>query len=200
MSEDKLALVTAKLSKREHAAYEYMMKYNQPKIAPTRSAEMYQLFLHGKSCEEISRLNPGFSLGQIVRARVDEEWDDRRDRHLAELLENARSVVQQRQMESILLLTDYMGAFNKLFGDKLKKYISTGNVQDLDGIPFNLKQYKEVLELMLKLTGQDKKEVKGEVLHKHVSEQPIPAAPTGLTQEQAAQVLMIIDQKNENKD
>lgn len=197
MSEDKLALSIAKLSKREEAAYQFVIKYNTPRIAPSRSTEMYQLFLNGKTCEEIARLNPGFNLGQVVRARVEDDWDERRDRHLADLLENARSVVQQRQMESIMFLTDYMSAMHKVFGDKMKKYIASGDITELEGIPFNFKQYKEILELMLKLTGQDKKEVKGEILHKHTAEQPVPTAATGLTPEKAAQLLAIIDEKSD---
>ncbi len=195
MSETGLARIEARLSARELNAYQFLVKSNQPKVSPSTSSGFFELFLNGKSCEEIMRLNKGFSLGQIVRCRVEDEWDERRDRHMAELLEGARATVQQRQMEGIVFLTDYMSAFHKLFGDKMKKYMQTGDVGEIQDLPFTFKQYKDILELMMKLTGQENnKKVQGEVVHKHVSAEPSQGRTT-LTPAQAAQVLEIIDSK-----
>jgi hypothetical protein len=68
-------------------------------------------------------------------------------------------------MESVMFSADLLASANKMFGDKLKKYIQTGDERELGTLKIDsLKQYRDAVELLLKLTGQDKKvEITGQV-------------------------------------
>ncbi len=146
------------LTKEEARAYRIYMAKKDPPLAPQIQAQLFNLYLNGASCEEIQRLNPNLSLGMIVRARVEGLWDDQRQRYLDSLFSAVRERVQQVQMESVMLTADMLAAANKMFGDKLKKYIQTDDPRELGELRIDsLKQYRDAVELLMKLTGQDKK-------------------------------------------
>ena len=152
------------LSPEETKAYKAYLKKNEPPLSPRVQAELFSLYLNGSTTEEIAALNPNFNLGMIVRAKVDGLWDQRRDAHLDALFSGVRDRVQQVQMESVLFTSDLLASANKMFGDKIKKYIQTGDESYLGTLKIDsLKQYRDAVDLLLKLTGQDKKmEIKGE--------------------------------------
>jgi uncharacterized protein YfaQ (DUF2300 family) len=113
------------------------------------------------------------------------------------LLEGVRERVSNTQVEAIGFACDLMAGFHKLQGDKLKKYIQTGDPAELGELStMNIKTYVTAVELLLKLTGQDKqgsdKKITGEIVHKHEVEQVVNTK-TGLSQKQAAKILEIID-------
>lgn len=153
------------LTPEEAKAYRLYMKKGDPPLAPGIQAELFSLYLNGTPCEDIARLNPNFSLGMIVRARIEGLWDARRDAHIRSLFENVRERVAQVQAESIMLTADMLAAANKQFGDKLKRFIQTGDESVLGDLKIDsLKQYRDAVALLMQLTGQDKKvQVSGEV-------------------------------------
>lgn len=170
-----LARVEKALTPKEKEAYLKYVEANKPPLAASTAANFFALFLQGHTCEEIAKLNPAFGLGIIVKARVDHSWDLARDENLENLMTNIRQVAQQKQLASIRFVTDAMAAFEKLAGEKFQRYIQTGDSAQLgEWKDMSLKQYKELLELLLKLTGQEgntTKKVTGDVLHRHVVEE-----------------------------
>lgn len=146
------------LTPEERKAFEIYMRLNQPPMAPSAQANFRELYLQGTSCEEIHRLNPGgFSLGAIVRARIEYSWDEARKLHQERLALRVRERVQQVQMETIERVANELAASNKLISDKALKYIQTGDESLLAGTSIgSLKHLKELSEILLKLTGQDK--------------------------------------------
>lgn len=152
------------LSPEETRALKLYMKKGDPPLSPRLQGELFSLYLNGSTTEEIAKLNPNLSLGMIVRAKVEGLWDQRLDAHRNHLLSTIRDRVQQVQMESIGLTADMLAAANKSFGDKFKRYLQTGDESVLGTLKIDsLKQYRDAVDLLLKLTGQDKKiEVKGE--------------------------------------
>jgi hypothetical protein len=165
MAEEIVLSPVDKLTPEERKAYKLYIQKGDPPLAPGVQAQLYMLYLNGSSCEEIVKLNPNFTLGMVARAKVEGLWDDRRDTHLQNLFENVRERVQQVQMESVMFSADLLSSANKMFGDKLKRYIQTGDERELGTLRIDsLKQYRDAVELLLKLTGQDKKvEVSGQV-------------------------------------
>jgi hypothetical protein len=146
------------LSPEERKAYKLYVQKGDPPLSPTVQMQLFELFLNGSTCEEIIQLNPNFSLGMIVRARVEGLWDERRAKHIDHLFEHVRERVQQVQMESVMFTSDLLAGANKMFGDKLKKYLQTGDERELGGLRIDtLKQYRDAVDLLMKLTGQDKK-------------------------------------------
>lgn len=166
------------LTPTESEAYRKYVEAGKPSLSPTTSAEMLRLFLLGHSCEEIAKLNPGFGLGIIVKARIEHKWDQHKEEHLDALLGDVRRLVQQTQVESVRFVADAMAAFQKMAGEKFQRYVQTGDITHLgDFKDMGFKQYKDLLEMLQKLTGQEtQKKVGGEITHRHVvQESSVPA-------------------------
>ena len=153
------------LNDRELSAYHYWQSTQDPPIAPSTQAKMFELFLQGKELEEIRRLNPGFSLGAIAAARLQGGWDQQRDQHLQDLLGKVRGRVQQSFLETVDLFCDLLAAKNKVHRDKVLKFIQSGDERELADLNLGgMKGYKDIIEGLAKLTGQDQnRKVSGSV-------------------------------------
>ena len=170
--EDKLAW----LNPAEKYALEYFQSNYQKggastySIAPSTQAQLFALYLNGRSLGEIRKLNhPSFSLGQIVSAAVENDWYNERKIYQSGLMQAARERLQQIGCESVQFLSDSLSAAHKQHGEALQKYLVSGNPADLGAFGVgSIRQYKEVAELLLKITGQEKTStlnVKGTVEH-----------------------------------
>lgn len=164
-----------RLTSRELIAYQFQTEQRLPDLARALSNEMFQLFLSGKDCLEIVRLNKGITLGQIVQARIKGEWDIRRDEYLDNLLKSTQSRYQQAQLEVIGFAADGMAVYHRMWGDACKRFLQTGDPKDLG--PFrdkfeNMKSYNDFFLLMRTASGQEK--FKGEVNHNHVIRDETP--------------------------
>jgi hypothetical protein len=163
------------LDERERLAFQEWQESKTPHINPDKSAKLYSLFLNGNTCEDIQRLNPTITLGQIVHARLSSDWDLRRDTYLKGLLEKTEDRHRQVALESLNFISDLLATTNLRYGDKLKKYIQTNKEEDLGELAISLRQYKEMAELHQKLAGvegQSRRLVSGEVTVTHRAEVP----------------------------
>lgn len=169
---------------------------NEPSLAPKTSAEFLNLYLNGYTCEEIRNLNPGFKLGIIVKARIEHEWDKHKKEYIDTLMTQTRESVQKIQLEAIRFASDGMSVHQRVLGSAFKKYMQTGNEEDLgthkDQI--NIRNYKEYVALLMQLTGQDgKKQVSGEINHNvNVSD---PAKVVDAAAVDGASLLQMLDKK-----
>jgi hypothetical protein len=174
------------LNQRELAAYSYFCNSKQPALAPALNAKLFQLFLNGKSTDEIHRLNPQLSLGQIVSARIEGRWDERREEHLDQLLTSTSMRVQQITLETADFVCDLFAVANREHGDKLRRYLQTGDEKELGDFRItSLAGFKTAIEILQKLTGQERQttqKVHGavEVVHRpdpilSVARPPAPA-------------------------
>jgi hypothetical protein len=182
---EKVDLALAKLSTDEHIEYQRYLASGKPPLSPGSALKLYELFVQGIECAEIARLNPTLGLGIILRARIDHEWDKRRDEYLGDLYSQANTRLRQVGAESLNFLGLALAAAHKDLGEHMKKYLMSGNPEDLG--PFRImsfKTYQSVVETLVKLTGQDNQKtvkVEGEV--HHTGEAATPGAK--LTPEQA---------------
>jgi hypothetical protein len=203
-----------RLTERELREYRIYMRLNQPSMAKSTQEQFFNLFLTGVNCEEIVKLNPGgFSLGAIVRARIENDWDEKRQEHQITLMERARERIQQVTLETVERILLEISASNKLTTDKVLKFIQTGDEKELDGTSVgNIRHLKEMVEMLQKLTGQDVKKqqqnVSGTVVHNHVvASQPsvpsseLPVLPSGkpIAPGDAANVLELIRRNRQAK-
>ncbi len=198
-----------RLSQRELASYQAYMGLGQAPMAASTQAQFFQLFLNGSTCEEIIRLNPnGFSLGAVVRARIENSWDQKLDEHKAYLMDKVRERVQQVQLETVERVALEIAVNNKLASDKNKRFLQTGNEEELAGMGAGgLKHLQALTALLLTLTGQDTKksttQVVGVVDHRHSAAPadpnalPVPPAAKPFSPDQAASYLEIIHQKKQ---
>lgn len=190
------------LTPAEQEAYRRYVEANKPALAPSTASGFFSLYLQGHSCEEIARLNPSFGLGIIVKACIDNDWDGQRLQHTQHLLANIRQVVEKTQLESIQFVAEGLAVYQKLAGQHFQKYLQTGKEEDLgDFRNMSFKTYKELLELLLKLTGQEAaKKVSGVVEHHHTVGTPqvtidVPRQEKPITAEAAADFLKHFDKK-----
>jgi hypothetical protein len=181
------------LSRQERLALDSWSSGTAPALSPSLVAQLFELYLNGSSCDEIARLNPGVPLGAIVAARLYHRWDERKEQHINHLLDTVRERVQQVQMEAVHFVSDQLAAAHKLQGDKIKRFLQTGDPNELgDFAPDTLEKYRKSIELLLKLTGQDgNKKVAGEVKHTHTLS-PVPAEGREVTSDKAARILEIL--------
>lgn len=187
MSQD--IVVTDKLSSRERAAYDDYMAKNPPPISPLTQAQFLALFLRGKTCEEIQSLNSGFPLGAIVHCRMEGEWDRRLEEYRDQLFNGIRERLTQVELESVNFLADLLAVAHKQHGNRLKKYLQTGEEKELGEMTINsLKGYAQVSELLVKVTGQDR-----QVNHSHKIETQEPTIDinklSSASSDQAADIL-----------
>lgn len=182
------------LTSRERTALTYFVEKKEPLLAPSLQAQLFALFLNGKTTEEIRKMNPGLSLGAIVQARIAGKWDEQREAHLQNLFQGVRERAQQAQLEGVTFISDLMAATHKLHGDRVIRFLQTGNPADLGDMRIDsLEGYRKVVEILLKLTGQDsQKKVSGTVEHR-VTAGPVPGAARPLSSSEAASILKSID-------
>lgn len=190
-----------KLTPKERGAYWSALKNNP--LSPAKQAQLFELFLNGKSCEEIANLNK-MPLGEVVRARIDFEWDQKKDEHVTYLLSSVRDRVRQIQLESITFSADLLAAAHKLHGERIRKFIQSGDEAELGDLKItNLKAYKDAVELLLKLTGQDKEAATNVIVNS--GEANVTVAENAerkhaiWTAEEAAEVLKLIDVREGKK-
>lgn len=183
------------LDDRERYAFSKWQKSNHPALAPDTQAKLFRLFLNGKSTHEIHRLNPNFSLGQVVDARIKGKWDEKYQQHIDELLNGVKARVQQVTLESIEFVADIISAANQRFGDQIKKYLQSGNPADLGDLQItSLDGYRKAIELLQKLTGLDKQPVKGEMTVLHKADESMQGTKPNIVQsaEEAAEILKLL--------
>lgn len=173
-TESALAKAERVLTPRELEAYRKYVADNKPPLAASTAANFFALYLQGHSCEEIAKLNSSFGLGIIVKARIDFDWDQQRLDHAKRLLDDIRQVVQTTQLEAVQFVAEGLAVYRKMAGEKFQKYLQSGKIEDLgDFQNMTFKNYKDLLEMLLKLTGQEQpKKVQGFVEHRHTVETP----------------------------
>lgn len=168
--EQALSRIAPLLTEREVLAYDHWRKTEQLPLSPSLNTKLFALFLQGKSLEEIRRLNIQLTLGQIVAARIEGDWDRRRDEHLDNLLNTATQKVQQTTFETADFLCDLLTVANKEHGDKLRRYIQTGDEKELGDFRITgLQSLKVAVETLQKVTGVDRQQkltINGEVTHR----------------------------------
>lgn len=183
-------VVTDKISNKERAAYEEYVRKGNQNVSPSTQAQFLALFLRGKSCEEIQSINTGWPLGAIVKCRIEGNWDTKLEEYREQLFTGVRERLAQIELESVIFLTDMLAAAHKQQGDRIKKYLQTGNEDDLGDMKISsIGAYSKVVELLLKTTGQERQQT---IQHNHNISAPAAVNLDSLasaTSEQASDLL-----------
>ena len=187
------------LTEREQFALKHHIEKRDPPISPYTAIKLFELFLAGKTCEDIRRLNPNFTLGQIVHARIDNEWDRRLKEHIESLYNNAAARISQVTLETALTLANLLSAKNKYYQDEVLLYLQTGKEEHLLKLGLGgLDGYKKLVEVMQKLTGTDNaKTVKGEITHTVKREEPQEVESTATQAEKILDALILEGTKSD---
>jgi hypothetical protein len=169
-------------------------------LAAKPAVEMFSLFLNGSSLSEIADLNYQFGLGTIVNSAVEGKWNQKRQDYLEELYDRAKDRMFQTAAEGANFIATLLSAAHKEHGDKIKKYLQTEDPALLAETDFRIKSmrgYKEAVEVLMKLTGQDRTkqiQVSGDVTHTE-----LPPPPLSTTAAVATSVGELMALKREKK-
>lgn len=129
-------------------------------LAPKTAASFFELYLNGSSVQEIHKLNPAFPYGAILRARVEYDWDEQKDKYIRNLQSGVFERMVHTQLEAVSFLASVMSVTHKKYGDAFKKYLQTGDESELKGFDVgSIRSYKDVIESLLKISGQEKKKI-----------------------------------------
>jgi hypothetical protein len=201
------------LNFREKLAFDAIVAHptrQRENLNPSLIAGMYELFISGKTLEDIVKINQGsVTLGEAARLRVEDRWDERKVSYRQQLEFEARERLKQTQLEGIDFLAIQLKATTKFLNAKLLKYIATGDDQYYKdaSIISSMKDWSNAAEMLLKLSGQDKESnvnVSGQIQHevKNPSTEAQAAAlkKSGLSSKQAAGVLAALIADDEPKD
>jgi hypothetical protein len=142
----------------------YIEKGGHP-LAPETAASLFELYLNGSSCGEIHRLNKAFKYEAILWSRIKYEWDRQKDEFAISLTERVKEKAIRAALDTTSLLSDMLVAANKKHGDRLKRYIQTGNEEDLgDAMSIDsIASLTRAVEGLQKITGADQvKKIKKE--------------------------------------
>lgn len=122
------------------------------------SGKFFELFLTGTNCYDIWKLNRSFPFGAILDARIKYKWDKEKDDYAIRLQSQIKNKIVQAQLETADLMSDMLLATKKRSGEKLKRYLQSGNEEDLDGSLTieSIAGMQRILEGLMKITGQDK--------------------------------------------
>lgn len=170
----KLTEAELALTPREYRAYRAQLSLGQLRLSPDTQAKFFALFIQGASVDDIVRLNKGFTLGQICQARVEGDWDLKRQEYIQELMISVKGIVQQSTLESIRFIVDQLAVANKKHGDAARKFLQDGDESRLKGFEIDsLKDYQRGIEILQALTGQGNQPQTLEVTHR-VDQGPMP--------------------------
>jgi hypothetical protein len=171
------------LSDAETYAYNYFVEHRGTSgpssfpLAYSTQEGLFQLYLNGRSCEEIRKANPQFGLGQIVYSCVDGEWERRRKEHLDTLMDGVGGRVRQIAAEGANFTADLMSVTHILWQDSINKFMQTRDPEVLKELGVgSLRSYKDLIEMMIKLTGQDQKKSVSGVVEHHIVPPPVSTA------------------------
>jgi hypothetical protein len=160
-AETALTVALQGLDQREMGAYKHVLNTRQAEIAEDTAERMYEMYLTGKTCEDIRKANKGYSLGQIVACRIKYGWDVR----VAQYKEALQVAVPDRAIQTSLETVDFVSKLltvNRMrMEEAIDRYMLSRNEDDLKGVILakNAKELKELVELLMKMTGQDKKRI-----------------------------------------
>lgn len=149
----------ALLNEEERTELERWLSQDKPPLAVSTAAKMFEVFLQWKTTEEIHKLNPQFEWGAIIHARLRDRWDKRRSEFTNQAYDTIRHKVVKAQMDAIEMASNLLTVTAKKNNDKFLRFLQTGDAKELqDTMELkNLKQFKDAVETLQKLTGQDKK-------------------------------------------
>lgn len=126
-------------------------------IAPSLAVQFFQLFLEGYTCAQIAAQNKSFKEKDILYCRRKYKWDEEKDIYVVSLNQQIRDKLMKQRLESIEFLTNMVAVTHKEHREATLKYLQTGKEEDKPDTWINgAKDYKSIIEIIEKVTGEDK--------------------------------------------
>ncbi len=129
-----------------------------PSMSKIVATKLYSLYLQGHTFLEIVETNENkYPVGMVIEAAVRDKWYSRREEYLESLYASIAERAKQAQLQSVAFVSDMLAATAKLHGEKVKRYLQNGDISEMKDFPIGtVNSYRVMVEMLLKLTGQDK--------------------------------------------
>jgi hypothetical protein len=115
--------------------------------------DLFRLYVNGTSIQDIAKLRPNLSLGQICHAAVEYKWKETKDNYTTASIKRNEERLPFLLASSVEYIADQITASHLLNGQKIKNYILTGDPEYIKDVPLgNFKQYKELVDALVKLS------------------------------------------------
>lgn len=140
----------------KQSLYDYILSGGKPAPASVSSA-FFELFYNGCSPEDIHELNPSFDTQAIQWLRIAHKWDETVS--LTVLRNNSLIIgkIHKAQTDAAMLMTDMIAVSVKQHQTKLRKYLQTGNPEELRDamILDNPERFSKMVESLIKLVYRE---------------------------------------------
>ena len=149
------------LSEKDKALIQKFIEHGLPnigKVSDRLIKDWFELFVQGKSARDIHRNNAVFPLEVILYCQIKYNWDQLREEYINELQKKTMERLMQIRMESVNFAVDLLNVAHKQHGEKLQKYLQSGNDEDLPEMAISsIAGYQKVLETLIKAVEGAKK-------------------------------------------
>jgi hypothetical protein len=185
--------------------YDNMIKYikdGKPELALTTAQKFFELYLSGCPIEEIHRLNMAFPISAIAWAAIKYNWEAIKQEYIIGLQRKIAEKVMKTQLEATGLYCDLITAANKKYGDRVKKYLQTGEEQDLgDSLQIaSLHQLVKAVAALQEVTGQNRNVNINKREQLDVNVNVGNKIDDGISSEGAAKILQVIADEKRKKE
>jgi len=183
------------LSEEEYECVKKYLESGGKKLSTETTASFFSMYLNGYDTKEIFRLNKAFPYESILIAKVTGNWDKEKEDYLGKLQENIKEKLLKAQLESINFLSDLLSATHKKHGDKIKKFLTSGNEKDLEGTMSvdSVSQLLKVVEGLNKVTGQDRPKANDTTINVNIDQRSVNNIAS-LSPEDSAKILNIVSE------
>lgn len=199
-NEDLLKKAESILDPQDLVAVSAYIAGGKHQLAPDTAARFFELYLNGSSIDEIHRLNKAFPVEAIHIARVKYDWDTSKDLYILELQSSIKQKVLKAQIESTALMTDVLSAAYRMHGDKIKKYLQTGDESAVKGVfgVESIAQLLKVVDSLQKITGQSN-QIKVKTESHQTIDVNLNKNTDDISDETAAKIIAALAEEKRNK-
>lgn len=154
MSENNLELYKSKGLTEEESRQ--LIKYNEngrPGVAKLKVDALQALYNVGYTCSEINEQFPEYPLGAILLARVQQNWDDKRNEYRKSLEKEIVGSIKNARVESVKMVADLIAATNIHWKAELMRFLANPSKEKApEFLPKNMHQYGNLASLLKDLT------------------------------------------------
>lgn len=130
-------------------------KYGCRVIAPETATKLYQVFLQGYSCAEISRQSKVWREEEVLWARKMYNWDLLRSEYASKLHSRVQDQLLKTKAEAVEFFSNMLNITHSEHKEQMLKYMITRDEKDKPtSWVSNPRDYKQVIEIMKLITNE----------------------------------------------
>lgn len=98
-----------------------------PGLSVENSLKCFNLFIDGCSAKQIVAVIPGLQLGAVLKTKVNDNWEDRRQELMGELYRESAINAKFSYLKSMNFVSGLLEVYNRRYEMNIKKFLESGN-------------------------------------------------------------------------